>query len=379
MLIFALTRLVEIVIDAGMVLGFFLAFILVTNKNGKRKSNRILSLLLIILSLSIIHSVIFDTQMVDVPYKIREPFILVIGPLLLFYFRESAGLQPINRRDIVHFIPLFLFFVFLTPLTIGDPASPLGAFFSRNAVAITISIWTLIVAQYGFYWWRVVHLYLKHVSALESEFSNTQGKTLSWMKSFFHIFGVCLGLLVITIPVVAHSGAYSLAVTIINCTLSITIFVLGYEGLFQEDLFSNTAPIQLPDAEQTSAQNTTGASEVNEEVKKFVPSLLTYLEEKKPYLNEELTLTELANQVGMSRNQLSAVINDGIGESFYTFINKYRVEEAKRLIANPKNANFTILSLAFEAGFPSKSSFHNIFKKLTGLTPTEYRNTLLQP
>lgn len=80
----------------------------------------------------------------------------------------------------------------------------------------------------------------------------------------------------------------------------------------------------------------------------------------------------------MSRNQLSFVINQGIGDSFYTFINKYRVEEAKRIIADPKNVNFTILSLAFEAGFPSKSSFHSIFKKLTGLTPTEYRNTLLQ-
>ena len=92
---------------------------------------------------------------------------------------------------------------------------------------------------------------------------------------------------------------------------------------------------------------------------------------KNLYLNDRLTLSELARQVGMNRNQLSSVINNGIGDSFYTFINKYRVEEAKRLIAHPKNANFTLLSLAFEAGFPSKSSFHNIFKKLTGITPAE--------
>ncbi|MBI3787081.1 MAG: helix-turn-helix transcriptional regulator [Ignavibacteriales bacterium] len=198
------------------------------------------------------------------------------------------------------------------------------------------------------------------------------------MKSFFHIFGVCFALLALTIPVAAHSGDYLLVSTITNCTLSITIFTLGYEGLFQEEVFSNKAALQIAVAEETPVQNAGDVQKMIEEAKQSAPGLLAFMEEKKPYLNEGLTLTELAKQVGMSRNQLSFVINSGIGDSFYTFINKYRVEEAKRLIADPKNANFTILSLAFEAGFPSKSSFHNVFKKLTGLTPTEYRNTLSQ-
>lgn len=375
MLALALTRILDVVIDAGMVLGFFLAFILMTNKHGRRRSNRILSVLLVILSVSIVHSELFAGQ-IGMPVKIREPFILVIGPLLLFYFRESAGLQPVNRRDVVHFIPLLLFFALAIPMAVAHPASPSGAFFARNSVVISMSIWAIALTQYGFYWWTVVHLYRKHRSAVESEFSNTEGKTLSWMRSFFHIFGVALGVLAVSIPVALHSGDYSLVAPIVNCTLSVTIFVLGYEGLFQEEVFSNRTIVQSVAEEVPPLQDAVDAGKETEEAKKLVPKLIAYMEEKKPFLNDGLTLTDLATQAGMSRNQLSFVINSGIGESFYTFINKYRVEEAKRIIADPKNANFTILSLAFEAGFPSKSSFHNIFKKITGLTPTEYRNTL---
>lgn len=314
----------------------------------------------------------------DSPYKIKEPFILLIGPLLLFYFRESVALRPLRRFDLLHLIPFVFFFLILLPIGIFGKSSAYAEFLSNNSVFLTITMWTFAVVQYGFYWWTAMRLYHEHITALESEFSNTEGKTLSWMRSFFHVFGVAFGLLALTIPVAAHSGDYLLVATITNCTLSITIFALGYEGLFQEDVFSNRAVLQIATVEETQVQNAVDVQKATEEAKESVPGLLAYMEEKKPYLNEGLTLTEFAKQVGMSRNQLSFVINNGIGDSFYTFINKYRVEEAKRLIADPKNANFTILSLAFEAGFPSKSSFHNVFKKLTGLTPTEYRNTLSQ-
>ncbi|MBI3586703.1 MAG: helix-turn-helix transcriptional regulator [Ignavibacteriales bacterium] len=372
-----LSKIVEVIISAGAVQGFFLALILATNKNEKRNSNKILSALLIVLSVSIAHS-LFLAGDFDSPYRIKEPFILLIGPLLLFYFRESTGLRPLHRSDVLHLIPFILFFLIIWPIWILGRSSAYSEFLFRNSIFLTIAMWTLGVVQYGFYWLTAVRLYRDHITAIESEFSNTEGKTLSWMKSFFHIFGVCFGLLAITIPVAIHLGDYSLVATITNCALSITIFTLGYEGLFQGEVFSNRTALQTIAAGESSTQNAADTQKVAEEAKKFVPDLLTYMEEKKPYLKEGLTLTELAKQVGMSRNQLSFVINNGIGDSFYTFINKYRVEEAKRIIADPKNANFTILSLAFEAGFPSKSSFHSIFKKFTGLTPTEYRNTIVQ-
>lgn len=372
-----LSKLIDVIISAGAINGFFIALILTTNKNRKRKSNKILAALLIVLSVSIVHSV-FIAGNLDTPYRIKEPFILLVGPLLLFYFRECTGLRTLKRSDVLHFIPFVLFFLVFLSMLVFSQSPRYNEFLHKNSVVLTIAMWTLGIVQYGFYWGTVLRLFHKHMLNIESEFSNTEGKTLSWMKSFVHVFGLCVCSLVITIPIAVHSGNYSLVITIANCALSITIFILGYEGLFQEEVFSNTTKLQPLTVEPSTKPDINSIQKNVDEVKKFVPGLLKYLEEKKPYLNEGLTLSELAKQVGMTRNQLSSVINNGIGDSFYTLINKYRVEEAKRLIANPKNANFTILSLAFEAGFPSKSSFHNTFKKLTGITPAEYRNSLLQ-
>ena len=64
-----------------------------------------------------------------------------------------------------------------------------------------------------------------------------------------------------------------------------------------------------------------------------------------------------------------------MNKNFYDLINGYGIEEAKRLLLNPRNRNYTILSIGFEAGFNSKTTFNPVFKKFTGLTPTEFRNT----
>ena len=84
----------------------------------------------------------------------------------------------------------------------------------------------------------------------------------------------------------------------------------------------------------------------------------------------------LSKQFGVNRNQLSQLINEGVGENFYDFINKYRVEEVKRLMADPQKQNYSLLGLALDAGFKSKSTFNLVFKRFTGLTPTEYKKNI---
>ena len=116
----ALSKLINVIISAGAINGFFIALILTTNRNSKRKSNRILAALLIVLSVSIVHSVFFAGN-IDIPYRIKEPFILLVGPLLLFYFRECTGMQSLKRLDVLHFAPFVLFFgVSLSILTFSQ-------------------------------------------------------------------------------------------------------------------------------------------------------------------------------------------------------------------------------------------------------------------
>lgn len=106
----------------------------------------------------------------------------------------------------------------------------------------------------------------------------------------------------------------------------------------------------------------------------IVNNIVNVIEKQKLYTETELTLKQLADKLQLPSYQVSQAINDGMKKNFYDLINGYRVENAKRLLLDPKNENYTILSVGFEAGFNSKTTFNTVFKKFTGVTPTEFRN-----
>ncbi len=370
-----LSKFIDIIIYAGILQGFFLAFILTTAKNSKRKANRVLAALLIALSISILHSNL-DLGHVPIPYKIKEPFILLIGPLLLLYIREFTKTRMFVLKDVFHFIPFVLFFLILLPVWVLGTNTNYGVFLFNNSMIITRIGWALVVLQYGYYWWKIIRTLHIYRFAVETEFSTIEGKTLSWLMGFLHVFGMFFLPLIATLFIALHSENYLLIDNIICVALSITIFVLGYYGLFQEEVFSNLIAIPLAVNTRAKSDETLSEKQPGAKNSEDVKRILSYVETEKPYLDEELTLTKLAEQVGITRNQLSAIINSNLNSSFYDFINGYRVQEVKRLIADPENKNFTILALAFEAGFSSKSAFNNIFKKITGITPSVYRENL---
>jgi YesN/AraC family two-component response regulator len=93
---------------------------------------------------------------------------------------------------------------------------------------------------------------------------------------------------------------------------------------------------------------------------------------EKVFKNEELSLAQLAEQLGVHPNNLSQVINTYENKNFYDYINTLRIEEFKALVLLPENSRYTFLSLAFECGFNSKTSFNRNFKKITGQSPTAY-------
>lgn len=104
----------------------------------------------------------------------------------------------------------------------------------------------------------------------------------------------------------------------------------------------------------------------------YSETLLKYIKEEQPFLIPNLTLRSLAKQVQIHPNRLSWVLNEEIGKNLNEFINYYRVEYFKELAKNPDNSHISLLGLAFESGFNSKTVFNTYFKKETGKTPKEY-------
>ena len=103
--------------------------------------------------------------------------------------------------------------------------------------------------------------------------------------------------------------------------------------------------------------------------------LLRYMEEEKPYLEFELTLGDIARELSIPQKELSQVINERLNKNFCTFLNEYRIREARRLLLENTDKKLSVLDIAYESGFNCKTSFNVVFKKHLQMTPTQFRKT----
>jgi AraC-like DNA-binding protein len=142
--------------------------------------------------------------------------------------------------------------------------------------------------------------------------------------------------------------------------------LIFYKALQHPEIFSGMPEVEKPVKYEQSRLT-------DSEKAKYLQKLRDYFHQQKPYLNPELTITEVASKLNVSVKYLSQVINESLGKNFYDFINSYRIEEAKQQLKNEAESRKTILEVLYESGFNSKSAFNSAFKKHTGFTPTEFR------
>ena len=108
----------------------------------------------------------------------------------------------------------------------------------------------------------------------------------------------------------------------------------------------------------------------------LVDRILLHMEKEKPYLDPDLSLKTLATQLDIPIQHLSQIVNTELAKNFRDFLNKYRVEELKQQILDPSNVNLSLLGIAMQCGFNSKSTYIEAFKKMTGQTPSEYKKDM---
>jgi len=137
------------------------------------------------------------------------------------------------------------------------------------------------------------------------------------------------------------------------------------------------APIQSEkenDTDESKTQNTLPPDDTDFFIMKEIERWMT---EEKLYKDNSLSVGLLAQKIGMKRHNVSVAINKCAQKSFNTFINEYRIKEAIQLLSKPNAKDFTVDSIAYDCGFTDRKNFYRVFKKLTGLSPTEFKNNLL--
>lgn len=145
--------------------------------------------------------------------------------------------------------------------------------------------------------------------------------------------------------------------------ISIPIYLISFQIIKQSGFFKQPSL-----AEQ---QKYKSSSLTPEQQQQLLTRLKETMSSSKPFLEPDFSLPELAEQMKVTVHQLSQVINEGLGKSFFEMTAEYRIEEAKRLLR--EQANIKIEEIAGQVGYNSKSSFNTSFKKITGKTPSEWR------
>ncbi|MES1181832.1 MAG: helix-turn-helix domain-containing protein, partial [Flavobacterium sp.] len=221
----------------------------------------------------------------------------------------------------------------------------------------------------------------RHRKNIANQFSNTDKINLMWLRYLI------IGMTCIWVAVIFGNDTYVYTIAVLY------VFFIGYFGIKQTTIFSPNRPLlpeniadeetedelpkidSFPEPKQDSNERKEKyqKSGLNENELRFIFNRLTDLmEQEKLFINPELTLGDAAQQLNIHPNHLSQVINSIANKNFYDYINSQRVEEFIRIVQLPKNQKFTLLSLAFECGFNSKTSFNRNFRKVTGLSPSEY-------
>ncbi|GAB2566209.1 helix-turn-helix domain-containing protein [Spirosoma areae] len=394
--------------------GLLLLIAIPSIQNYNRIANRWLVALLGIVSLFILLKVVGSYRDVanNFPKLLLIPDFIwfLYPPLFYFYIRRllfDTGLP--SRSWGYHFIPVTVQVLTYLPYflmdskvfqlkLVGNDPTLRAIFLIAGFLALLFNVAYWIVCR------RTIRAYKGHYQT-----SVAYEQNLQYLSTVLAIQAVCLTLWGFLFGIVLLSRFVVLdivaladrSVDIIWLAFSTITYFLGYVAVHQPEIFKLpqprltqdqpasffeevvhplTAPVSL--AESTSmlraiplAEDTRPApAKSTPDLKQIQENVEAYMQQNKPYTNPNLSIHELATGLKMPPHVLSKVINDGFGKNFFDFINHYRIEEFKRRMDDPRSKHYTLLSLAFDVGFNSKTAFNRAFKKLTNQTPKEYFN-----
>lgn len=307
---------------------------------------------------------------------------MLFGPVFYFYTRKILNEPLAGFSGITPHLAPFFFFTLLELVVQTSTSQPLPPQTRQFSIFIYLhsAATAFSVLAYGT---SIFYRTNKYQKTVENHFSSQESDiTLSWLKTlaggYVVLFGTSFMLLLALAPMFASANLSPLLITILPLDLFIIYF--SYHSARQRVIVIDTA-IDSPIA--TVANNGLLCSDEDKE-KKYEKSALTgreldklsvnlrnYMERSKAYLDSELTLEKLAQKTEIPRHKLSQVLNRELEQTFYSFVNHFRIEEFESLVQKGKHENLSILGLAYECGFKSSSSFYNTIKKEKGKTPKQ--------
>ena len=358
------------IILAGLVQGLIFGMLVFFSKKYRVTSTRFLAALITAFSVSTFFYYLLDIWLIS-----RNDFFLylyfpnaLLAPALLYcyvktYLRSDI---PLNKRDYVLFLPFILFFSALIVYRIA-------VFYGYENESFYEFMYALpnIAELLGLLFTQIVLVYLYRKIVISARIKNSEYglEGLNWLKriliSLFVLTFVWVYELLMMYLTDSYRSFYMLWIG-----MSVMIYWLGHIGIYKFGIQQERKILR------TYSIKSKAVPLANKERNEHIISIENLLIGEKRFLNANLTLDCIAEELHLSKSHLSRIINSELGTGFPEYVNALRVQEAKIYLTNPEFANYTLIAIGLEAGFNSKTTFNNAFKKTTGLTPSEFKNSI---
>jgi AraC-like DNA-binding protein len=359
----------------GVAQALLLAAAMLGVKRGNRIANRFLAAFVLVIAVGVAGATMAtDRFIVQYPHllKIQDPFILLGAPLLYLYVRTLIkGRAGSSRKDLLHFLPAALSFVYLLPFYFQSSRAKLFS------VASYYDYWarwsyiksTALILQFVIYLSLIAWMLVSYSRKLKRQTSPAEASVLLQVRFLLATLTVIWVFGSLKFVITTMFPAYNTETVdmLIPASLSVFVYAMGYLGLRRPEVLTGVE--EAPPAPRRYEKSTLTL----ERSDTYRHRLLELMNTEKPYLDGGLTLQKLAKALAVSPHHLSQTINEQLNQSFFDFINAYRIEEAKRLLADPAKRHYSILAVSEEVGFNSKSAFNTAFKRHANTTPSEFR------
>ncbi len=308
---------------------------------------------------------------------------LLLAPLFFVYITALTQSSRPPPARLGHFVPYLLTWLYWLYLFTALSEQELDSLFAQTdesqlpvGFALALLVESLAIPVYVIW---ALWLLERHRRTIRHTFSFTEGVDLKWARVLAYGTGILWLGVVVSEALGSGVKLNSADEDIQNGYALSTFFLyyLGYFGLKQGRLYTDALPAPsqdqpaLPEAAPPAAKYSRSGLKA-EEGAAYAERVIDYLKTEKPYLRSRLSIQDLAGALDIPAHALSQVINEHLNASFYDLINRHRVDEFKKRVADPQYQHFTLIAIALDCGFNSKSSFNRIFKKYEQRTPTEY-------
>lgn len=301
---------------------------------------------------------------------------LLYGPLLYFFIRAFLE-RSFRLRGVylLHLIPAMLMLAVRLIWYLADRThfpgiaelvrGPSPPAWPVRLAALLVAIHFLCYTALGV---RLILRFNRHVKMAASFTDRLHLRWLVFLTAVL-LLPVASGILTLMVIGPPRLAPYP------SLGISLMVSIIGIAAWVRPEILNGLPPALMVEADADLEPKRYESSPLTPEQKaRYLAQLQTYMDSRRPWLNQELTLGELAEQTGINTRYLSQVINELLGRNFLEFVNSYRIRRAQELLLHPAYQHYTVLAIAQEVGFRSRSAFYDAFRQQTGLTPSAFRS-----